>query len=450
MRWGLMIDKKVLRRVSANDESPHQPDQQCQVTELLEQRAAISAVLSAIANSPHALQPIFDTIVDYSTRLCRAELGGLILFEQNGYRMVARAGLPDPYFAEGETHLYPRLPEGILARLIKDRAPIHIVDLATAKAHVRREPGVVALADGAGAGTVLLVPMLTEDEIVGAIAIVRVEVKPFADTQINLITDFAAQAAITLESTRRERRCRETEVALAHANRVATMGQLTASIAHEVNQPLAAAAADAKASLNWLTRNTPEIEEAKECIKCSRNEIDRAVRIIERIHQLARKASPGKQTLEVNETIVEVIELVQGEILKNGVTIRTELADCLPPIQGDRIQFQQVILNLIINSVQTMSNVNDGKRELVIATDLLKPGEAVQVTVRDSGPGLSAENIERLFQPFYTTKPDGMGMGLSISREIIEGHGGRLWASADVPCGAMFQFTLPASSCRAP
>jgi signal transduction histidine kinase len=425
-------------------------DHQRQVTELFEQRAAISAVLRAIANSPHALQPIFDTILDHATRLCRAEIGSLTLFEQNGYRMVARAGLPDQYFAEGETHLYPLLPDAPLARLIKVRAPIHITDWATDQSYIRRHPAVVAMVEGVGAGTALFVPMLTEDELVGAIDIVRVGVKPFADTQINLITDFAAQAAIALESTRRERRYREMQSALAHANRVATMGQLTASIAHEVKQPLAAASALGTASLNLLTRNSPEIEKAKECIKDFRKDIDRAARIIERIQQLARKTSPGKQRLEVNETIVEVIELVRDEILKNNVTVRTDLADYLPPIQGDRVQFQQVILNLIINSVQALSNVNDGKRELVIATSLLKPGEAVQVAVRDSGPGLSVENIERLFQPFYTTKPDGMGIGLSICREIIEDHGGRLWASANVPCGAMFQFTLPtkADSCH--
>jgi signal transduction histidine kinase len=261
------------------------------------------------------------------------------------------------------------------------------------------------------------------------------------------LTDVAAECDFCdqshFERKRAEEAFREAQMELAHANRVVTMGQLTASIVHEVKQPLAAAAADGKAGLNWLTRSAPEIEEAKECVESSLKSIDRAVQIIERIHQLARKTSPGKQRLEVNEAIVEAIELVRGEILKNGVTIRTELADCLPPIQGDRVQFQQVILNLIINSVQAMSNVNDGKRELAVATGLLKPGGSVQVTVRDSGPGLSVENIERLFQPFYTTKPDGMGMGLSICRKIIEDHGGRLWASANVPCGAMFQLALP-------
>ena len=264
------------------------------------------------------------------------------------------------------------------------------------------------------------------------------------------MTTAADLSSIPLESTRRERRYRETQVAQAHANRVATMGQLTASIAHEVKQPLAAAAADAKACLNWLTRNTPEIEEAKECAECLLKQIDRAVQIIDRIHLFVKKTGPGKQRLDVNETIVEVIELIQGEILRNGVAVRTELADCLPPIQGDRVQLQQVILNLIVNALQAMSNVSDGTRELAVATNVVKSGDAVYVAVRDSGPGPGVENLERLFQPFYTTKPDGMGMGLSICRAIIEDHGGRLWASANVPCGAMFQFALPAIANTAP
>src|SRR5258705_4690604 len=196
------------------------------------------------------------------------------------------------------------------------------------------------------------------DELVGAISIFRAVVQPFADIQTT--TDLAAQAAIALESTR----YRETQMALAHANGVATMAQLTASIAHEVKQPLTAAAIYGNASLNWLARNTPEIEEAKKCAECLLKQIDRAVQIIELIHQLVKKTSPEKQRLDVNETIVEVIELVHSEILKNGVAVQTELADCLPPIQGDRVQLQQVILNLIVNAIQAMSNVSDGTREL--------------------------------------------------------------------------------------
>jgi signal transduction histidine kinase len=420
-----------------------------QVTELLEQRAAISAVLRAIASSPHELQPIFDTVLEYAGLLCRAELGSLILFEQNGYRMVARKGPPDPHFVEGEAHVYPVLPDGLTARLIKDRAPIHIADLATDPSYVRRYPGITALVEGVGARTCLLVPMLTEDELVGAITIVRVRVQPFTDTQIDLTTDFAAQAAIALESTRRERQYREAQVALAHANRVATMGQLTASIAHEIKQPIATARNNAAAALRFLDKSPPDVAEVREALACIVNDADRAGDVVDRIGSLIKKAPPRKEVVDLNAAILEVTALTQSEAVKTGVTMGTQLAGELPRIQCDRVQLQQVMLNLIVNAIQSMSGVEDGNRELHISTVSIEP-KGVCVVVRDTGYGLRPESQPRLFEPFYTTKPNGMGMGLSICRSIIEAHGGRLSASANVPRGAIFQFTLSASPYNAP
>src|SRR6476620_4740230 len=241
----LCCSHRLSRGTAPMNESIHgertASEPQDRVAELIEQQAAISEVLRAIARSPHDLQPIFDTVLEYAGRLCRAELGSLILFEQNSYRMVARKGPPDPYFVKGEAHVYPVLPDGLTSRLIKNRAPIHIADLATDPSYVRRYPAITALVERVGARTCLLVPMLTEDELVGAITIIRTKVQPFTDTQIELLRDFAAQATIALESTRRERHYREMQSELAHANRVATMGQLTASIAHEIKQPIATA-----------------------------------------------------------------------------------------------------------------------------------------------------------------------------------------------------------------
>jgi GAF domain-containing protein len=269
-------------------------DLQRHVTELLEQRAAISAVLRAIASSPHELQPIFDTVLEYAGLLCRAELGSLILFEQNGYRMVARKGPPDPYFVEGEARVYPVIPDGLTSRLIKDRAPIQIADLATDPSYVRRYPGITALVEQVGARTCLLVPMLTEDELVGAIIIVRARVQPFTDTQIDLTTDFAAQAAIALESTRRERRYRETQMALAHVNRVATTGQLTASITHEVNQPIGAARNNVSAALYFLDRNPPDLQRVREALAFAVKDTDRAGAIVGRMRALCRMRQGGQ------------------------------------------------------------------------------------------------------------------------------------------------------------
>jgi NO-binding membrane sensor protein with MHYT domain/signal transduction histidine kinase len=240
-----------------------------------------------------------------------------------------------------------------------------------------------------------------------------------------------------------ERRYREVETALAHANRVATMGQLTASIAHEITQPITATVFDAEAGLLWLAAQPANLEEVRQILTRIVGSGNRAGEVIGRIRALIKKAPLRKERLEINGAIREVIELTRGEAQKNGVAVRTQLADGLPLIQGDRVQLQQVILNLIVNAVQAMSSAGDGARDLLVSTGTAG-SDRVLVAVRDSGPGLPPSSAERLFEAFYTTKADGMGMGLSICRSMIEAHGGRLWASANEPRGAVFQFTVPA------
>jgi C4-dicarboxylate-specific signal transduction histidine kinase len=219
------------------------------------------------------------------------------------------------------------------------------------------------------------------------------------------------------------------------------MGQLT-SIAHEVNQPIAAAVINAQAALRWLGSRPPNLPEVRQALGRIVEHGNRAADVIGRIRALIKKAPPRKDRLEINQTIDEVIELTHGEATKNGVLVETELAAGLPLIHGDRVQLQQVILNLVINAVEAMSRVSAGERELLITTRQAEAG-GVLVAVQDSGPGPAPAALERLFEPFYTTKPNGLGLGLSICRSIIEGHGGRLWASANAPRGTVFQFTLP-------
>jgi C4-dicarboxylate-specific signal transduction histidine kinase len=229
---------------------------------------------------------------------------------------------------------------------------------------------------------------------------------------------------------------------LAHVNRLTTMGQLTASIAHEVNQPIAASVSNAQAALRWLNRQPPDLDEVREALACIAEDGKRAGEVIAGIRELMRKAPPRKDRVEINGAIREVIELTRSEAVKNGVSVQTELAGGLPLIQGDRVQLQQVMLNLIVNAVEATSGVSEGSRELLISTRKAETG-GVRVAVRDTGPGLTPAALERLFEPFYTTKPNGLGLGLSICRSIIEAHGGRLWTSANVPRGAVFQFTVP-------
>jgi C4-dicarboxylate-specific signal transduction histidine kinase len=292
-----------------------------------------------------------------------------------------------------------------------------------------------------GVRSYLIVPMLKDDELVGGITIVRARVQPFTDKQIELVAAFAAQATIALEITRRERQLRQLQMELAHATRVVAMGHLTSSLAHELKQPLCAMAVNAEAGSRWLTKEPPQIENAKQSVESIIKDVDRASAVIDRVHRLVKKAAPRRDTININDAVLEVMTVVHGEVVKNRIRVQTQLCDSLPRVRGDRVQLQQVILNLIINAIQAMSGLTDSIRQLRISTE--STTEEVRVAVRDTGPGLSADDLQLPFEPFYTTKPSGMGMGLSICRAIIEEHGGRLWASENEPQGALFQFALP-------
>ena len=235
---------------------------------------------------------------------------------------------------------------------------------------------------------------------------------------------------------------RETQMELAHANRVATMGQLTASIAHEVNQPITASITDAQAALRWLGTHPPNLGEVRSALHRIIASGGRAGDVIGHIRSLVKKTPPRKDSFNINNAVLEVIALTRSEALRHGVSVQTDLATDLPLIAGDRVELQQVILNLIVNAIEAMSRLDQEARGLRISTTIEAPN-SVLVAVRDTGPGLDPKSTDRLFEAFYTTKPEGMGMGLAICRSIIETHGGRLWATANEPRGAVLQFTLP-------
>jgi C4-dicarboxylate-specific signal transduction histidine kinase len=227
---------------------------------------------------------------------------------------------------------------------------------------------------------------------------------------------------------------REAQMELAHANRVTTMGQLTASIAHEVNQPLAGVIANAEACLRWLDRGTPDLNAAR-----------RSVEWIISVRSLAYKTSVEKLPLDINDVVSETVALVQRELASNEVSLREELALSPPMILGDRVQLQQVIINLVMNGIEAMQSVTDRSRELVIRSRQDERREVI-VSVTDCGLGISTENADRLFNAFFTTKSGGMGIGLSICRSIIEAHGGQISATDNLPHGATFQFALPVNT----
>jgi signal transduction histidine kinase len=220
------------------------------------------------------------------------------------------------------------------------------------------------------------------------------------------------------------------------------LGEMTASIAHEVNQPIAAVITNASAGLRWLGAQQPDVHEVRQALGRIVRDGSRAGEVIGRIRALIKKVPPRRELLDINQAIREVIGLTQTETQRNAVRLQTRLAGDLPLVSADRIQLQQVIMNLIINAIEAMADAKDGPRELTIVSGIQDANNAV-VEVQDTGPGLDPEELDRLFQSFYTTKPDGIGMGLAISRSIAEAHGGRLSAAPNNPRGAVFRFTLP-------
>ncbi|MBV8225770.1 MAG: GAF domain-containing protein [Verrucomicrobia bacterium] len=292
---------------------------------------------------------------------------------------------------------------------------------------------------------------------------------------IGAAVDITERKRAERELHQKEVSLREAQSSLAHVSRLTTIGELAVSIAHEVNQPLAAIINNANACLGLLPSETTDLDELREALADIVSDADRASAVIARIRELVEKVPPQKSRLDINETIVEVLALARGELNRHGVLLQTRLANDLPPIIGDRIQLQQVILNLVINAIEAMSGVTEGPRELLVSSEKMAetPGESQQerfesdtstgrddslslpksecqtsnayvlVSVADSGSGLDLNSLEHLFDAFYTTKPQGLGMGLSISRSIVKAHRGRLWAMTNVPKGALFQFTLP-------
>jgi PAS domain S-box-containing protein len=256
-----------------------------------------------------------------------------------------------------------------------------------------------------------------------------------------LVEMIATHVDVT-ERKRAEEAYREVQLELAHANRVATMGQLTASITHEVNQPITAAVTYALAARRFLSAEPPNFREADDALSLIVKEGNRAGEVVGRIRALIKKAPPRKDAVAINDAILEAVALTRTEAADNNVSVRTQLPEGLPHVQGDRVQLQQVLINLIINAIEAMRDVGEEERELLISTRHEPDG--VSVEVQDSGPGFAPADLDRVFEAFYTTKSDGLGLGLSICRSIIEAHNGQLWASPNVPRGAIFRFTAPA------
>jgi PAS domain S-box-containing protein len=368
-----------------------------------------------------------------------------------------RASVEVPRFETATRETAVRPGYGFAGHVWLSREPAYFSDFGR-DTHFPRAP--IALAEGLRAASSF--PILLGGEVLGVIEFFSREMRPPDTDLLNMMSAIDSQLGQFIERKRAEEALQHAQTELSHLTRVTTLGELTASIAHEINQPLAAVLANANASLRWLAGNPPNLDETREAIRRLMRDGKRATEIIGRIRALARKALPEPGWLDLNQAIWEITAMLRGELHRNRVSLQTQLATNLPALWGDRIQLQQVLLNLLMNGIEALRGMDQGPRELMVSSEKqteistgsdegtseapVSAGTAkphVLVTVRDTGPGLDPQGRERLFEAFYTTKPQGLGMGLAISRSIIQAHGGRLWARANAPQGAVFAFALP-------
>jgi PAS domain S-box-containing protein len=329
---------------------------------------------------------------------------------------------------------------GLPGRVWSSRAPAYIPDVV----HDANFPH-ASIAAGEGLHAAFGFPIMLGGEVLGVIEFFSREIRQPDQDLLHMMATVGSQIGQFIERKRAEEALHQAQAALAHVTRVTTLGELAASIAHEINQPLAGVVTNGQACLRWLAREVPDLEEAQAAAERIIRDGQRASAVIQRIRALATKTDPHKVPLELNDVIRDVVRLVHREVLGHRVALRTALEAVLPPVVGDRVQLQQVLINLVINGIEAMASVTDRPRQLVIRS-YQPDADQVCVAVQDAGIGIDPASMDRLFHAFFTTKPGGMGMGLSISRSIIEAHGGRPWASRNIGPGATVQFTLPLPS----
>jgi signal transduction histidine kinase len=326
---------------------------------------------------------------------------------------------------------------GLPGRVWASGAPAYIPDVTRDSNFPRAD-----IAAREGLHGAFAFPILLGREVLGVIEFFSRDVWQADQNLLVMMATLGSQIGQFIERKRAESASQLAQAELAHVTRVVTLGELTASIAHEVNQPLGAIVTSAASCTRWLAAKPPQMEKARRALARIVNDGRRAGEVIKRIRGLMKRQAPRKSWLDINETVIEVIALAQYQLRQNDIFVKTELAQGLPLIQGDKVQLQQVVLNLIINAIESMSGIAERSHKLTIVSAMHGP-DAVEVQMCDSGKGLEEEHAARLFEPFYTTKPEGIGIGLSISRAIVEAHGGQLSAAANVPHGAVFCFWLP-------
>jgi PAS domain S-box-containing protein len=386
---------------------------------------------------------VLDSLCRLVEELANGGLSSILLLDPkaNRLRHGAAPGLPIKYTeAIDGIVIGPRV--GSCGTAAYRAEPVIVSDIATDP--LWADYRALALAHGLQA--CWSTPILSSaGKVLGTFAIYYREPRSPTPQEHNLIEQITHLASIAVEREQAEEALRQAQADLAHVSRVTTMGELTASIAHEVNQPLTAVVNNANACLDLLPKGAPNLEEVRDALTEIVDDTDRASAVIARVRQLARKAPFERTLLNLRDVITDVCALARYESASRRVTIRTELPEELPLVSGDRVQLQQVLLNLVVNGMDAMNSVEESQRLLVICgrREIRDGAPEVWLSVQDSGTGFKPEEMDRLFEAFYTTKPQGMGMGLAISRSIIEAHGGRLWAEPNQGQGATFLFSLP-------
>jgi signal transduction histidine kinase len=382
---------------------------------------------------------ILDALCRLVEELASGSQSSILLFDPNTNRLRhgAAPSLPIPYSAAIDgIAIGPSV--GSCGTAAYRAEPVIVSDIATDPLWADFRD----LALGHGLRACWSTPILSsEGKVLGTFATYYREPRSPTPQEHNVIEQVTHLASIAIEREQAEEKLRQAQAELERVSRVTTMGELTASLAHEVNQPITAAVTNANACSRWLAHDIPDLEEARAAAARIVRDGTRAAEIVSRIGLLFKKGTPQRELVDVHEVIRETIALLRSEATRDSISVRTELAASLPQIMGDRVQLQQVLMNLIMNSIDAMKGV-DGTRELVIKS---QPGEDEQVlvSVSDTGVGLPPQQADQIFNAFFTTKPHGTGMGLRISRSIVESHGGRLWAADNSPRGASFCLTLP-------
>ena len=424
-----------------------------ELRETLQQQTATSKVLQVIASSPGDLKPVFEIALENATRLCDAEFGNIYRWDGEALHLVAWHNTPPAFAAYRTSGPFHPSATSLIGRMVKTRTVTHVADAADNPDYTeRRDPSLVAAVELGGVRSYLGIPMLKEGNLIGAITVFRQEVRPFSHKQIALMTNFANQVSIAIENTRLLTELQQQTDALGRslaelqrerANKLMSLEAMTASISHEVRQPLASIASNGGAALRFLAHAPPDLEEVRAALNRMVSDCHRAGGIFDNIRALFGKAGRDREPIDLNELARTVLDDLQGEFDERRISAAIELLPELPLVNGHRGQLQEVLFNLARNAIEAMETLQaDDSRTLKVSTTR-QDAKRIVLAVEDSGPGIDPKQAANIFDPFVTTKSDGMGLGLALCRMIVERHAGQLSTSPAHPRGSIFRIVLP-------